>query len=73
MCFNIRHKYNQTVVDNFVGDEYVGSEGKRPLKERMATSVKEVQKLSPQTKAAVGVAGGTFSGKKESPRRRRRF
>ena len=41
----IRHKYNQAVVDNFVGDEYVGSERKLPLKERIATSVKEVQKL----------------------------
>ena len=61
----IRHKYNQAVVDNFVGDEYVGSERKLPLKERMATSVKEVQKLSAQAKAAVGVAGGPFTGKKK--------
>ena len=39
---NIRHTYNQANVDNFVVDEYVGSEKKLPLKERMATSVKEV-------------------------------
>ncbi len=61
----IRHNYNQAVVDNFVGDEYLGSERKLPLKERMATSVKEAQKLSAQAKAAVGVAGGPFSGKRK--------
>ena len=61
----IRHKFNQIVVHNFVGDEYVGSERKLPLKERMATSVKEVQKLSAQARAAAAVAGGPFSGKKK--------
>ena len=43
----------------------MGSERKLPLKERMATSVKEVQKLSAQAKAAVGLAGGPFSGKRK--------
>jgi hypothetical protein len=61
----IRHKYNQAVVDNFVGDEHVGSERKLSLKEGMATSVKEAHKLSAQTKAAVGVAGGPFNGKRK--------
>jgi len=61
----IRQKPDQAVVDNFVGDEYVGSERKLPLKERMSTSVKEVQKLSTHAKATVGVAGGHFSGKKK--------
>ncbi len=42
----------------------MGSERKLPLKERMATSVKEVQKLSAQAKATVGVAGGPASGKR---------
>ena len=41
----IRHKYNQAAMDNFVGDEYVGSERKLPLKEKISSSVKEVQKL----------------------------
>ena len=50
-------------MENFVGDEYAGSERKLPLKERMATSVKEVQKLSTHANAAVSVAGGPFSGK----------
>ena len=43
----------------------MGSERKLPLKERMATSVKEVQKLSAQAMARVGVAGGPFSGKRK--------
>ena len=38
----IRHMYNHVVVENFMGGEYVGAERKQPLKERMATSVKEV-------------------------------
>ncbi len=59
----IRHRYNQAVVDNFLGDEYVGAERKQPLKERMAASVKEVQKLSQAAKTAVGIAGGPYAGK----------
>ena len=42
----IKYRYNQVVVDNFLGDEFIGAERKQPLKERMATSVKEVQKLT---------------------------
>ena len=37
--------YNHAVVDNFLGDEYVGAEQKQPLTERMMTSVKRVEKL----------------------------
>ncbi len=59
----IRHKYNQADVDNFLGDEFVGAERKLPLKDMMATSVKEVKKLSAQAKCAVKIAGGPFSGK----------
>ena len=59
----IRHRYNQAVVDNFLGDEYAGAERKQPLKERMAASVKEVQKLSQAVKTAVGIAGGPYAGK----------
>ena len=33
------------------------------MKDRLRTSVKEVQKLSAQAKAAVGNAGGPFGGK----------
>jgi hypothetical protein len=59
----IWHKYNEAVVDNFLDDEYVGAERKQPLKERMAASVKEVQKLSHQAKTDVGIAGGPYAGK----------
>ena len=66
----IRHKYNQAVVDNFVGDEYVGSERNKTLKERMMTSVKEVQKLSGQAKAAVGIAGGPYASGAKAKKRK---
>jgi hypothetical protein len=50
-------------VESFLGDEFVGSDWKVPLKERKATSVKEVQKLSQQAKIAVGIAERPFSGR----------
>jgi hypothetical protein len=59
----IRHRYNQVVVDNFVGDEFIGAERKQPLKDRVKTSVKEVHKLPARSEAAVGLAGGPFTGK----------
>jgi hypothetical protein len=61
----MKHTYNQAVVDNFFGDEYVWVERKQPLKERMANSVKEVQKLIAQAKAATRNAGGSFGGKRK--------
>ena len=59
----IRHIYNPTAVENFLGDEFFGADRSTPMKERMRTSVKEVQKLSAQAKAAVGNAGSPFGGK----------
>jgi len=59
----IRHKYNQSVVDAFVGDEYFGANSFVVLKERMSTTVKTVQKLSAAAKSAVGSTQGPFSGK----------
>ena len=49
-----------------MGDEFVGAEKKPPLKNKMATSVNEVQKLSAQAKSVVGLAGVA------SPKSRRR-
>ena len=42
----IKYRYNEVVVDNFQGGEFVGAERKQPLKERISTFVKEVQKLT---------------------------
>ncbi len=39
----IRHKYNQAVVDAFVGDEYFGANRSVVMKERMGSAVKTVQ------------------------------
>ncbi len=51
-------------------DEFVWAERKQPLKERMATSVKEVQKLPAQAQNAVGNAGGPFAKKSRRGKRR---
>ncbi len=64
----IKYKYNQAVVDVFLGDEFVGAERKQLLKERMATSVKEVQKQTTQALKAVGNAGGPFGEKRKRAR-----
>jgi hypothetical protein len=50
-------------VDYFLADEYVGAKRKHPLNEKMATSVKEVQKLTAHVKVTTGNAGGPFAGK----------
>jgi hypothetical protein len=59
----IRHIYNPAVVENFLGDEVFGADRLAPMKERMQTSVKKVQKPSTQAKVAVGNAGGPFGGR----------
>ncbi len=56
----IRHKYNKAVEENFTGDDFFGADRKLPLKDRTRTSVKEVQTVSAQSRAAVGDAGGAF-------------
>ena len=63
----IKYWYNQAVVDNFIGDEFVGAERKQPLKERMATPVKEVHKLTAQTLKA-GNAGRLVAKKNKRGR-----
>ncbi len=59
----IRHIYNPTFVENFMGDEFFGADRSAPMKESMRTSVKEVEKLTAQAKAAVGNARGPFGGR----------
>ncbi len=61
----INYRYNHVVVDNFLGHEFVEAERKQPLKERMATLVKEMQKQTAQALKAVGNAGGPFGGKRK--------
>ncbi len=51
-------------------DDFVGAERKQPSMERMATSVKEVQKLSAQAQKTEGNAGGPFAKKSKRGRRR---
>jgi hypothetical protein len=68
----IKHRYNQTVVDNFLGYKYVGAERMQPLKERIVTSLKVVQKLSAQAQKAVGNDGGPFAKKIKRSKKRGR-
>jgi hypothetical protein len=58
----VLHKYNATIAENFVKDEFFGADRKLDIKVRMKTSVKEVQKLSADANKAVGSAGGPTYG-----------
>jgi hypothetical protein len=46
-----------------MGDKFAGAKRKHSLNERMATSVKEVQKLHAQVQKAVGKVGEPFAKK----------
>ena len=59
----IKHHYNPAVVENFLGDEFLGTDRSAPMKQRMRTSTKEVHKLSVQANATVGNAGSPSAGK----------
>jgi hypothetical protein len=53
----LRHVYNNTVADTFLGDELFGADRTVPIEERVDKAVKRVQKLSAAAKAAVGLTG----------------
>ncbi len=46
----VQHTYSAAVADNFAGDEFFGADRKLDMKAMMKASVKEVQKLSADTK-----------------------
>jgi len=62
----IRHKYNQSVVDAFVGDECFGANRFVVFQERIGTTVKTAQKLSAATESAVGITGAPSAEKATS-------
>jgi hypothetical protein len=69
----VHHKYSSAVVEIFVGDEFFGAERNLDLKNRMRAYVKEVDKLSVETRKVVGVTSGpAYSadrGRRRSSRR----
>ena len=50
----LKHVYNGTVAETFLGDNLFGADRTIPIEERVDNSVKRVQKLSTAPKAAVG-------------------
>ncbi len=53
----LKHVYNNTVAETFLGDELFGADKTIPIEERVDKAVKRVQKLSAVAKAAVGLTG----------------
>ena len=61
----LKHVYNNTVAETFLGDELFGADRTVPVEDRVDKAVKRVQKLSAAAKAAVGLTGkGTGSSAK---------
>jgi hypothetical protein len=64
----IKHTYILGVVDSFVGGEYFGEDMSNVLKDRMGQAVKELQKLSAASMAAIGNISSPFNGKDSKKR-----
>ncbi len=67
----VKHVYNGTVAETFLGDALFGANRTIPVEERVDNAVKRVQKLTTATKLAVGQSGrgGSSSGKRGGGRR----
>jgi hypothetical protein len=61
----IKHVYNGTVADTFLGDELLGADCTIPIEGRVDNAVMRVQKLTTASKAAVGqTCRGGYSANK---------
>ena len=68
----IKHVYNGTVADTFLGDELFGADRTIPIEDRVGSAVKRVQKLTTSAKAKVGQIGrGGYSANKRGGAGRR--
>ncbi len=64
----LKHVYNNTVAETFLGDELFGANMTVPVEDRVDKAVKRVQKLSTAAKASVGL---TCKGACNTPKNRR--
>ena len=53
----LKHVYNGTVAETFLGDNLFGADRTIPIEDRVDSAVNRVQKLSAATKAAIGKTG----------------
>jgi hypothetical protein len=53
----LKHVYNGTVAETFLGDNLFGTDRTIPIEDRVDNAVKRVHKLSAAAKAAVGKTG----------------
>jgi hypothetical protein len=67
----VKHVYNWTVAETFLGDALFGADRTIPVEERVDSAVKRVQKLTTTTKLAVGQSsrGGSILGKRGGGKR----
>ena len=66
----LKHVYNNTVAETFLGDELFGADRTVPVEDRVDKEVKRVQKLSAAAKAAVGLTGKGVGSAPKNPRGR---
>ncbi len=64
----VKHVYNGTVAETFLGDKLFGADRTIPVEDRVDSAVKRVQKLTTATKAAVGQTGRGLPSKRGTRR-----
>ena len=64
----VKHVYNGTVAETFLGDELFGADRTIPVEDRVDSAVKRVQKLTTAAKAAVGQTGRGIASKRGTRR-----
>jgi hypothetical protein len=69
----LKHAYNVTVADTFLGDDLFGADRSIPIEDKVHSSFKRVQKLSTTFKVAMGQNGrrGSLASKRGGTGRRR--
>ena len=64
----VKHGYNGTVPETFLGDELFGADRTIPVEDRVDSAVKRVQELTTAAKAAVGQTGRGIASKRGTRR-----
>jgi hypothetical protein len=64
----VKHVYNGTVAETFLGDEHFGADRTIPVEDRVDNAMKCVQKLTTTAKATVGQRGRGLPSKRGTRR-----
>ncbi len=63
----LKHVYNNTVAETFLGDELFGADRTDPVEDKVDKAVKRVHKLSTVAKGAVGLTSKGVGSAPKNP------